>query len=228
MTLDEAIKSFDKTAKELESHVSGAVMVQLAITACTLIKNRVIEDGKKADGSQFTPYSTKAMLIGCKSFHKKATCQQVLGSKEKRKKLEWRTIGGSSGFSSFLSVSAGTSSGMAGGGGGVRLAILPGGYKQLRDLQGYPTDHVNFSISNAMWNNILVRKKGDPGLLSTDSDHRNGIAIIGPREDLQKKKLAGNVKRRGDILDLSNDEQEYLKFHYGLSALQVFKNNGLA
>jgi hypothetical protein len=108
----------------------------------------------------------------------------------------------------------------------VRLFVLPGGYKQFRELHGRRTDITNFSFYNDMWNNILVTKRDDPGLLSTDAQHKKGMAIIGARDDAQKKKIAGNTKRRGDILDLSISEVEYLAQTHKLSSLNVYKSNG--
>ena len=203
MTLPELNKNLDKTVKDIQNNYNGDLMVKLAIDASTLIKNRVIETGINAEGQKYSPYSTKPTLVGCKTFIQKSTCQTLLGSKSKRKELEWRTIGGN------------------------RLAILPGGYKKIRELQGRQTGFVDFSVTNRMWKNILVTKRTDPGLLSSDADHKNGIAIIGAREELEKKKLAGNTNRRGDILDLSKKEIDQLKKSYGLSVLNIFKENGL-
>jgi hypothetical protein len=102
---------------------------------------------------------------------------------------------------------------------GHKLFELPGGYKQYRELHGRQTNFVDFSFTNRMWDNIA--------LISKQSDHAKGTAIIGARSDDNKKKLEGNTKRRGDILDLSNSEIDELKQTYSLGELQIFKNNGL-
>lgn len=195
MTFPEYDKRLNGVIKDLQSGAHGEVMVKMAISALTFIKERVQETGVNAKGQKFKPYSTTPMLVGCKSFVQKSACQALLGSKPKRKELEWRKVKGNN------------------------LAILPGGYKQLRSLQGRQTNHVDFSVTNNMWNDINVISKG--------TDHQKGIAIIGAKQDIEKKKLAGNTKRRGDILDLNEKEIEDLKLTYNLGVLQIFRNNGL-
>jgi len=195
MTFPELDKKLDKTIKQVENNYNGSMMVIIGSEALTAIKKRVIETGINAEGKKFAPYSTKDTLIGCKSFLQKSACQTLLGSKNKRKELKWRTVNGH------------------------KLAILPGGYKKIRELQGRQTDHVDFTVTRSMWNNINV--------ISKQTDHQKGIAIIGAQQDIEKKKLAGNTKRRGDILDLSKTEQDKLMQRYNLQVLQIFKENGL-
>ena len=195
MTFDDYNKRLDGVIKDLQTGAHGAVMVTMAISALTFIKQRVQETGTNAHGQKYRPYSTKPMLVGCKSFVQKSACQALLGSKEKRKGLEWRTVDGH------------------------KLAILPGGYKQMRQIQGRQTNHVDFSVTNAMWNDVNIISKG--------TDHEKGIAIIGAKQDIEKKKLAGNTKSRGDILDLSQKEIDDLKLTYNIGVLQIFRNNGL-
>ena len=195
MTVQQAADNFGKVAKDLQSNHNGEIMAKLGISALTFIKERVIEKGINAKGAKFAPYSTKPMLVGCKSFIKKSVCETLLGSKPKRKKLEWRTVNEH------------------------RLAILPGGYKKLRELQGRQADHVDFSMTNDMWNDVNV--------VSKPSDHKNGVAIISTKKESEQKKLAGNTKRRGDILDLSTKEIDDLKLTYNLDVLQIFRINGL-
>lgn len=202
MDLQEYIKRTDNVVKAMSDFNGGWTMVHAAIVACTFIKGRVIETGVDSKGQKYKPYSTKAMLIGCKSFNQE-DCKTVFGSKEKRKKMEWRTVNGH------------------------RLAILPGGYRKWRQIVGAQVDHVDFSVNNDMWNNILVKKKGDPGLLSTDADHKSGVAKIGPREEKQKKKLAGNEAKRGPILALSEDEIRRLKELFSFETLEIYRDNGL-
>jgi hypothetical protein len=195
MTYPEYNKRIDGVIKDLQNGAHGTVMVNLAISALTFIKERVQETGIDAKGQKYRPYSTKPTMVGCSTFVQKSVCQALLGSKEKRKNLEWRTIGGH------------------------RLAILPGGYKKIRELQGRQTNHVDFSVTNMMWNDINV--------ISKQSDHEKGVAIIGAKQDIEKKKLAGNTKRRGDILDLNSKEINDLYTAYNLNVLQIFRNNGL-
>ena len=218
MTFPELDKKFDNVVKDLTSNYNGTIMVKVGMSALTFIKQRVQETGINADGQKFKPYSTKDTLVGCKTFVQKSVCQALLGSKAKRKLLDWKTVGGSGGFSGYLSVSSGNS-GMTRGGKGVRLAVLKGGYKKIRELEGRQTDHVDFSVTNNMWNDINIISKGP--------DHNGGTVIIGAKQEIEKKKLAGNTKRRGDILNLRTKEIDDLMLTYKLQTLQIFRNNGL-
>ena len=102
---------------------------------------------------------------------------------------------------------------------GHRLFNLSGGYKQFREIQGRQTTHVDFSFNNDMWNDI--------NLISKAGQHKQGIAVIGARDGHQKKVLAGNTDRRGDILDLSIKEIDYLRDEYNLETLKIFRGKGL-
>ena len=195
MTPQEFNKKLDKTVKDIQNNHNGTIMASVGLIALTLLRQRVQEKGINAEGQKYKAYSTKPTLVGCKTFVQKSACAALLGSKPKRKDLEWRTINGH------------------------RLAILPGGYKQIRELQGRQTDHVDFSVTNDMWNDINV--------ISKPTDHQKGIAIIGAKKEKEKQKLAGNTARRGDILDLSVKEQEELIGRYNLQVLKIFKENGL-
>jgi hypothetical protein len=192
MTPEQHITAFDKTINDLKSHYYGQLMVNVGIHANKMIFDRVHDKGIDAEGAKYRPYSTKAMLVGCKSMNSNV-CSRFFG-KENNKKHEWRTVKGR------------------------HLAILPGGYKQFREMHNRQTNHVDFSFSGEMWAGIK--------LISNKSDHDQGVAKIGALE-AQKKKLEGNTKSRGDILDLSRSEQDELIKTYNLSALQIFKNNGL-
>lgn len=212
MTPEEHIKRFEKTINDLTNHNNGTIMVKLGVSALTLIKERVIETGVNAKGSKFPGYSTKDMLIGAKSARTKEVENLLFGSKKKRAAMDWVTLGGNR-YSQMLSESAGTSVDLK------RLAILKGGYKKLRQLWGLPANYVNFSVTNRMWNDINI--------VSNMNSHRGGEVIIGARLESEKQKLAGNTKRKGDILDLNAKEIEDLKRTYNLNALQVFRSNGL-
>jgi hypothetical protein len=195
MTFQEYDKNLQGVIKDLETGAHGEVMINMALNALTLIKQRVQEKGVNADGQKYKPYSTKPMLVGCKSFVQKSACNALLGSKKKRKDLEWRTVNGH------------------------KLALLQGGYKQFRDMQGRQTGFVDFTFTGGMWKDINV--------ISKQSDHQRGVAIIGARNAKYKDILSGNTKRKGDILDLSRQEIEQLKTSYNIGVLKIFRNNGL-
>lgn len=197
MTFPELDKKFDNIVRDLATE-RGQMMVDLGVSALKMIKDRVQNTGTDAKGSKYRPYSTKAMLSGCKGLRDK-DCSTLLSTKEKRKNFEWRTIGS--------------------GDSARRLFILPGGYRQWRQIRGAQVDHVDFSISNEMWNNINIR--------SNSGDHQQGVVILGAERDKEKKKLAHHTADRGDILDLSPKEIHELYKQCELTSLQVIRNNGL-
>jgi hypothetical protein len=199
MTLAEYNKSIEGVVNDLQTGAHATVMVQLAINALTMIKQRVQETGKDAQGNSYTGYSTRPMLVGKSSFIQLSAAQALLGSKKKRSQLEWRTLGR--------------------GESAKRLAILNGGYKDLRNRQGRQTDHVDFSYTGRMWSNINLK--------SSNSDHQNGVAIIGATTPADKKKLEGNTERKGEILNLSQSEIDKLKDMYNVEVLDIFHKNGL-
>ena len=98
-------------------------------------------------------YSTKDILVGKSSFVKKSTANQLLGSKAKRRKLEWVTKNGK------------------------RLAILPGGYAQLRALQGRQTSKVDLHMTGKLLNDFVVSGKRSRYFLGFRSKYGKTISI---------------------------------------------------
>ena len=198
LTLKQYIDKFKNVINKIRGNNNGVIMAKIGAEATTKIKQRIQNTGTNAKNQKFPAYSTKPMLIGCSSFTDKV-CKQIFNSKAKRKALDWRTLGA--------------------GEDARRLAILNGGYKEWRRLMGRPTDKVDFTVSGRMWNNINV--------ISNTANHKAGLDIIGAKDDENKKKLAGNTRRKGDILDLSQKEQDELKEDFNLQVLNIFRENGL-
>lgn len=195
MTYQEWGKNIEKTIELAVDLNKGKIMVDIAQNAFDLINQRILKTGVNAQDKSFAPYSTKETLIGRKSFFKSTVGNAVLGSKSKRKALEWRTIGN--------------------GAEAKHLAILPGGYAKIRQLQGRQTQFVDFSLQGRMWSDIHT--------ISSAADHQNGVAVIGAVTKENKDKLSGNTARRGNILDLSNSELQKLTNLMGMEIFKVVK-----
>ena len=174
-------KELQGFAGYLEGPAHGDIMVKMASEALTLNKQRVQESGKNAKGESFDKYSTKPMLSGSKNMTRSAF-SSIAGSKKKRAELDWVKVKGHS------------------------LFVIPGGYKQFRELHGRQSAFVDFTMSGRMWNNVK--------LVSDRAELNSGVAVIKATEDLQKKKLAGNTERRGEILGLSKEEEQRLSDIY--------------
>jgi hypothetical protein len=184
--------------------------VKLGLTALAMIRTRILKSGEAATGN-FSPYSTKPSLVGASSFRTKAQATAFFGSKEKRKALSWVSLPGgkpkmdqfSGDFNNFR-----------------HLAVLPGGYKQLRQLAGAGTGFKNFTWTAEMWGsmhvNVTTDKKVNPnalikGLGTVHSGNGMFITSIGSENDLTKKKLEGHNKREGkEILQTSEKEEKFL------------------
>jgi len=197
--LDEFSRQLDDDIRQIETSL-GETMVKIGQTALARIKQRVQEEGKDATGNTFPPYSTNDMLVGCKSFRSK-DCSKFFG-KEKNKQHQWVTL--------------------KRGGDMYRLAVLEGGYKELRNMSlGVGKgDKVDFTFTGAMW--------GDIHLISSSSDHDRGTVIIGAKRQEEKDKLTYNTDRNlkkggNEILDLSVAEINELKELFNQPILNIFK-----
>jgi hypothetical protein len=200
ITFIELSKQLEGLAQSMTGAEQGRLMFKLGSDALGLIKQRVQEKGETIDGGKFPPYSTKPMLIGSKSFVQQAAASSLLGSKPKRKELEWRTVGGH------------------------RLAILEGGYKKLRELQGRQTGFVDFTMTGRMLGNAKV--KGDVKVTSDQPELNSGVVTIKATQELEKKKLSGLTERKGEILALSKKEITQLTGYYEKWVSEIVKKNG--
>lgn len=194
MKLSEYRQRIQQVKKDLEV-AHAQVMLSLALNAIALIKARVANEGVNAQGESFGEYSTKPMLVGKKSFRNKSGANEFMGSKTKRRALEWRTIKRNGKI--------------------YRLAIIPGGYKQVREMSKLQVKHIDFSFTGRMMKNIAVVK------------HDRTHALIAPKSEDNKKKLVGNSERFGRILELSQSEWALLQEKYDLQIVQIFRTRGL-
>jgi hypothetical protein len=201
ITFLELSKELQGFANDLSGEERGVIMIKLASDALALLKRRVQEKGEDPSGNKYKPYSTKPTLIGRKTFVQKEVADQLLGSKDKRKKLEWVKVNDHN------------------------LAILPGGYKKIRDLQGRQTGFVDFTFTGRMLGNAKV--VGDVKLISDRSELNSGVARIAPTQEIEKKKLSGNTERRGEILGLSKQEESILAGEYETWVGNLLRKRGL-
>lgn len=178
MTPEELTADINRIVSNAENRL-GEAMYTIGMETTAAIRQRVQQTGQTAEGNLFDPYSVRPMLANCSSMTKDA-CQKIAGSKAKRKELKWVTL--------------------KRGEKNTRLFILPEGYNQFRDLHGRQTGFVDFTFSGRMWGNITV--------VSSDAEHRSGVAVITAMDDKEYDKLAGNTRRRGDILDMNDAEIE--------------------
>ena len=161
--------------------------VALGNQALAMISKRIITKGEAAEGS-FSPYSTNPMLVGATSFRTKSYATAYFGERgpknKKSKKLEWRTVNTPKGAR--------------------HLAILPGGYKKLRDLNKAQSGHKSFLWTGEMWGSMhyqptdkSVNKAAGIKVEGTvQTGEGQYTTIVGSQNILTNKKLEGHFKRK--------------------------------
>jgi len=201
MTTDQLAAQLAKVKQEINTEFPKWADKQLGLTAYAMIKERITRKGEAAEGN-FKPYSTKSTLVGASSFRTKAQATTFFGERgpknKKSKKLDWRTVNTPKGNRS--------------------LAILPGGYKKLRDLVGAESTHKEFLWSGEMWGSthVQIDKKPNPegaikGLGTVKTGEGQYTTTVGSQNPLTIKKLEGHFKREGkEILMLSKKEETAL------------------
>jgi hypothetical protein len=202
ITLIELSNQLNAFANDLTGQQQGALMQKLGLDALALIKKRVQQTGINAEGEKFDPYSTKPMLTSRKSLTQNAD-SKISSSKAKRKELKWVTINGH------------------------KLFELKGGYKEFRELHGRQTDYVDFVFSGRLFGNIKENIPGDIKITSDQAELNSGVVTIAATQELEKKKLSGLTKRKGEILALSKKEEIQLSGYYDKWVGDLLHKNGL-
>jgi hypothetical protein len=143
---------------------SNRIEIVVLKTVEGLMKRRIFNSGIASDGSKIGNYSTRPILVGASSFANKSKARNVLGSKKRRRdEIDWRTVKGR------------------------RLAVFPGGYKQLRRVQGFQTAYVDLEVNGDLRRSIVVGKSGTDNVIGFFNDDQR---IIGrAQEDRFKKDI---------------------------------------
>jgi hypothetical protein len=148
--------------------------IALALYASNL--RRIHNEGKDVNENQIGKYSTKTTFIGSSSFVNKGTASKVF---TKNNKLEWRTIDKGSKQ--------------------VHLALLPGGYKQIRQIENFETSHVNLQRSGRLMKDYCVNADGKDYVIGFASDY--GKKISEGQEDHFAKRIWGISRNDTRIID---------------------------
>ena len=148
----------------------------LAAQALAMIDKRVRTTGVGPDGTKYKPYSSSPTLIGAKSFTKKVAADAVFSSKDKRRAMEWFTVGGH------------------------HLALLPGGYRRIREIEGRQVAFKDFDRTSQMWTSIRV--------LGTRQTGQGFATTIGTLNEFSEMKLSANVDREGKEILMTTKQEE--------------------
>lgn len=150
--------------------------VALEIYASNL--RRIHNEGKDVNEAPIGKYSTKTTLIGSSSFINKGTVDKVFGSR-KSKDLKWRTL--------------------QRGGKNVHLALLSGGYKKIRELDGYETSKVNLQRTGRLLKDYAVNSEGKDWVVGFTSEY--GSKISDGQEEHFNTRIWGVSRRDSKIID---------------------------
>lgn len=142
------------------------------------VVNRVFGQGKNSNNGKIGSYSTKPTLAGSSSFTTKSGFNKIAGSKTKRRKLKWATI--------------------SSGGKNVALFEVPGGYKQIRSLDGRQAAFVDLTRSGEL--------KGDFSRAALRQSPF--VWLTGVRKPINSKKLQGIQEKYGNVFQPTKSERK--------------------
>lgn len=179
MNIDEAISQIP----QIIAGFIDAVKIETEIAAedaISTIQDRVVEDGLNPSGKQYDPYSKNKLPLFFFAKTSRADVLVKLGIDANGKRV------------------------------GKKKSNYPDGisYYDWRILMGRPVDHVNFSLTNDMWNSIGIVEE-----TITDTEAR---VVVKGRDTFTNQKLEWNTKLKGDILKMSKDEEKSLVENYGI------------
>lgn len=179
MKVDEAAERFGRLSKMIQRELPVFIQEVIAMNAVSKIHNRVVMTQKNFMGGSFSAYSRKPMLTSGQTEKSKRVWRAMASSKAKRRQLDWVTI--------------------RSGGRNVHLFELPGGYAQLRQLEGYSNTRKSFEFTTQMWRGFGVKRI---------KKSTNEITVtLGGRNIESQNKIDWNSQREGvNIVNISDKE----------------------
>lgn len=201
VTIEEYNKRISKLITILES---GALAEYLAtkknIEIENMVRNRVIMKQLNEKGSKFSPYSKKPALSGGKTEKSSNVFRSLASSKSKRKKLKWVTI--------------------KKGGKVIRLFEVPGGYDQIRNIEGFSNKNKSFEFTGKMWMQF--------GLVKTKTTPKEAIVSFGGQTKYAQDLINWHSEREGvNIIGITKSEEKVIAIWTDNWLKQQIKNAGL-
>lgn len=141
ITVEEFNKRLDKLMRIFESGaLAEYIATKKGIEIENMVRNRVIMKQINEKGSKFSPYSKRSILSSGTTEKSSTVFRTLANSKTKRRKLKWVTI--------------------KKGGKTIRLFEVPGGYDEIRKIEGFPNKNKSYEFTGKMWQQFgLVKKK---------------------------------------------------------------------
>jgi hypothetical protein len=164
--IDDILKSLNGKLSKIDK--SKSMIREIASTLYANITRRIHNEGQDVNDSPIGSYSTKPTLVGASSFINKTAANKVFGSAAKRKQLEWVTYKGR------------------------HLAVLEGGYKQIRSLEGKDTSNVNLFRTGQLRRDFGFEAQGKDYVIGFKSEY--GSKLKKYQEEHWGKKIWGVTK----------------------------------
>lgn len=169
--IDQILKNLEGKLTKIDK--SRPMIREIATTLYASITRRIHNDGDDVDGNPIGSYSTKPTLVGAKSFVNSTAANKMFGSKAKRKALDWVTYRNR------------------------HLAVLQGGYKQIRSLEGKDTANVNLFRTGQLRRDFGFEAQGKDYVLGFKSSYGSNLKKW--QEEKWGKKIWGVTKQDQQI-----------------------------
>lgn len=206
MTVEQFQERLNKTMQTLVNDQMPDFFAQIvASDIIAAVDNRLTTKGVLASGEK-PSYSTKPSLVGYPS-------DDMQQNYSKMYKKAYTTLTKNSN-AKYVRIKVGNSKSKT-----ATLVEVPGGYKQIRELGGYQTNHVDFTVSGEMLRSVKIKKTTVNG---------NKITITyGASGTEELKKLEGHNDRYNEnILEPNAEELKAAKIRIQKQAIRLL-NEGL-
>ena len=193
MTINELIANLEKSndyLKRQNKRIVEQVAIQSQLNIKALVQRRIQQTGKNANGKKFGNYSTKEMYFPLSSSFK-----NIKGKGKSPK--------------SNKNIGKGNKKRLR------KTRYAMGGYDEIRDVLGLPTDFIDFTFSGDMWANIGVVAKQ----ISSDTV----LVTVAGKNKITNDKLTGLSQRFGIILELNDFELKLIAEAVANAIVQVFE-----
>jgi len=184
LKIDEYTKNLHKFRGKILIELFVLAQEYASQQAVNDIEDRVVNTQTNHKGGKFGTYSTKPTLSSGTTEKSSAVFRALAGSRSKRRNLEWVTV--------------------KSGGHNVSLFEVPGGYQQIRRIEGFSNRRKSFEFTTQMWRGFGVKRKRKTSKIFS--------IFIGGRNIESQEKIDKNSAREGiPIIGMSKAEQRFME-----------------
>lgn len=203
MDMKDLAEKYNSLPEELKERAISYIMVPAANELLAEIKNRIVLDGKKTDTNQIGKYSGKAAYFGIEAFDKKGSFKAQSKGNKKTKVFD-------------VSTKKGRQQNITNEYREPKTMYLAKGYKQLRNVQGKPTDKINLNYTGSTLFDYQLQAKQNEVLLGFVSERSSQIR-------------KGQERKRGKIFYATEAEMKQYKENVITAAndltLEIFRGD---